>query len=185
VTEFPPLLNDATSALAGARRSSGGLRQTFSQAGQEAAENLLNKAVRRLEQDDQVGARRFVDRALALPYDDFEDTQPCLWVAHMLLFTANADELEASPEGDTGWLDRAVTAMEAAGPVAAEEVRFCLRVFLDSVYSLSPSEQRRVRQLTSGVPVDPEPFASAGGSTAVRADAVLDVLGVLLRYEVA
>jgi hypothetical protein len=183
VVEFPPHLNDGTSALAGARRASGGLRQAFSHAGHEAAENLLNKAVRRLAGDDRDGARKLVERALALPYDDFEDLHPCLWGAHMLLFTAIADELESSPDGDSGWLDRSAAALEAAGPVAAEEVRSCLRAFLDSVYTLSAAERKQLQALTGGVPLDPEPFSSAGATTAARVDAVIDVLDTLLRYD--
>jgi hypothetical protein len=92
---------------------SGRTLSAFSRAGLTAADNLLAKADRALAAGDLQRARRFVDRAATLPYDEHEQTAPAAYAASMLLFTAVTDTLERSPEGDSSWLDAAVEALSS------------------------------------------------------------------------
>ena len=120
----------------------------ISQAQMDAATNLLDKALRALDAGDEDRARRFVDRAVALPWDDHEETHPAAMMAQQQLFVAVADALE---DGGDDWLAAAIDTFGSA----PEGARYCLRDVLTSVlqdYELSDREQRRVRRLISGVP---------------------------------
>lgn len=164
-------------ALAGARRASGQLRQSFSGAGTEAAGNLLAKAVRRLDDGDAAAARGLVERALRLPYDDFEDAHPCLWTAHMLLFTELNDDLEDGP--DEAWLERAAAVIEAAGPVAAVEARLGLQVFAGPFYQLPAAEARRLRAVAGTAEAGAGLFSVPGPA---QVEAVIEVLDAVRHY---
>ena len=59
---------------------SGRTLQRFSVASQQAAENLLSKARRALDDADTNRANRLVDRAVQLPFDEHEGAAPAaLW----------------------------------------------------------------------------------------------------------
>ena len=90
---------------------SGQTRSRFSRGKHDAADNLLAKADRALVAGDTEKATKFVTRAVGLPYDEYEETDPAAYAAQMLLFMAVSDTLEETPEGDTSWLDAAVDAM--------------------------------------------------------------------------
>jgi len=120
----------------------------FSRAEMDAAKNLLDKALRALDNGDEARARRFVDRAVALPYDEHEQVHPAAMTAHQQLFEAVTDAIE---DGDDEWLDAVIDTLTSA----PEEAKFCLRDVLSSVlqdYELSDGDQRRLRRLISGVP---------------------------------
>jgi hypothetical protein len=168
--------------LASVRRASGRLNQATSTAMGQAADNLLDKALARLERADPGAARPYVERALKLPFDDFEEAIPAVWAAHMRLFTAISDDLEGCEEGDHGWLRRAEILIERSSPVAATEVRNCLRSLRVGLVSLSSSETKKLKQLTSGIPLDAEPLADIGEGTA-RVDAIIEVLRAVLDHE--
>lgn len=80
--------------------------QQFSVAGRVAATNLLRKAVRRLASGEDEGARRLVERAADLPFDECERVWPGLLVAEQQLFDllARQADLEADYY-DRRWLD--------------------------------------------------------------------------------
>lgn len=159
--------------------ASGRTNQGFSRATSDAADNLLTKALRRLAAGDDDRARAFVRRALQLPYDEHEEMDPAPWSVHMMLYLSLTADLEASPVGDLGWLDRATDVCEAAAPPADDEVRAALASLLAD-HQLSHTEVRRVRALAPGVPRDVEPLAAvATADEEVRCTAVMAVLGAV------
>ncbi len=87
-----------------AQTTSNRLDQSFSAASMEAADNLLGKALRRLEEGNQERAQAFIQRALSLPYDEHEELHPASWSAYMALFMPLSDDWKnhRSAIGD-GW----------------------------------------------------------------------------------
>jgi hypothetical protein len=134
---------------------SGRVLQPFSLAGQQAAANLLTKAVRALDDGDDVRARALVDRACRLPYDRHEETHPAASEAQMMLFCLVTDTLEDSYEGDTRWLDAAATSSSVTDEVGRAAIRHVL-ADVDNDYELSRSEHRALRAAIAGLPVRAE-----------------------------
>lgn len=130
---------------------SGRTLQPFSRAGQAAADNLLDKAVRALEADDTDRARRYADRAARLPFDDHEEAAPAAWAAHLRLFGVVTDALEASEPENHRWLEAALAVLETA----EEPARFDLRDVLADIvqdYELPKTERRRLRAAITPIP---------------------------------
>ncbi len=120
----------------------------FSQAQMDAATNLLHKALRALDDGDEDRARRFVERAVALPYDEHERMHPAAMMAQQQLFSAVTDALD---NGGEDWLYAATDTFRSA----PEQARYTLRDVLKEVlqdYQLSDGEQRRLRRITQDVP---------------------------------
>jgi len=93
-----------------------------------------------------------------------------------MLYLSLAADLEDSPVGDDGWLDRAAEVCGAATPSAADEVRSSLAALLDD-HELSHAEVRRLKALAAGVPADAEPLAGvAPDDEAARCAGVVAVL---------
>ncbi len=120
----------------------------FSRAQMDAATNLLNKALRALDDGDEARARRFVERAVALPYDEHEQMQPAARMAMQQLFVAVTDALE---DGDDEWLDAATDTFASAPEQARYSLRDVLRDVLQD-FGLSDNEQRRLRRLIRDIP---------------------------------
>jgi len=114
-----------------------------------AARNLLTKARRDLAAGCAVRASGYIDRALRLPFNDAVEASTAVWEAHMILFTAVSEALEASPEGESAWLDAAEAAVPKCGERAREDLLQALRT-LDHDYRLPASERRRVRAIAPG-----------------------------------
>lgn len=149
----------------------------ISQAQMDAAANLLNKALAALEVGDEARARRFVDRAVTLPWDEHEETHPAAMMAHQQMYDAVTDALE---HGGVEWLDAATDTM----PSAPEEARYCLRDALTatlSAYELTDDEKRRVRRLTQGIPPRAE-LPDLDFSPEQLAAAIVDVLNGVTQY---
>lgn len=149
----------------------------FSRAQMAAATNLLDKALRALDDGDGARARRFVERAVALPYDDHERAHPGAMMAHQQMFVAVTDALEV---GDDDWLAAASDTFASA----PEQVRYCLRDVLTSVlqdYVLSDGEQRRVRRLIRDVPERAE-LHDLDLPPEEMATAILDVLEGVIHF---
>lgn len=123
----------------------------YSQAGLAAAENLLVKAERALDQGDEERMRRYVGLAAALNYDDREQTAPAAWEVRMLLFNTIVDTLEDSPEGDSRWLDAAVAAMESADEWGRSELRHTL-LDVRQDHVLEAGESQTIADLVAPVP---------------------------------
>ncbi|GAA4403000.1 hypothetical protein GCM10023168_14120 [Fodinibacter luteus] len=149
----------------------------FSLAQMQGATNLLHKAMRALEHGDEARARRFVERAVALPYDEHERVHPAAMMAHQEMFLAVTDALE---DGEDDWLG-AIADTFASAP---EHARYCLRDVLLAVlqdYDLSDDEQRRVRRLIREVPERAE-LHDLDLPPEEMATAVLDVLEGVIHF---
>jgi hypothetical protein len=81
-----------------------------------AGDNLLRKAARALSSGDEDRARRYVERAVDLPFDEHERIGPAWFSASMLLFTAISDQLDVTPEGDNSWLTAAEQVLQRCEP---------------------------------------------------------------------
>ncbi|GAB6902952.1 hypothetical protein [Kineosporia succinea] len=162
------------------RSSSGALLSERSEAMQAAAGNLLVKAADRLRDGDEAGARGFVERALHLPYDEFEDIRPAVWWLQMEVSAQFGDEIEIAEVGDTGWLDRAARLLsETTDPTVTAVVRTALNE-IGADYQLPAREARRLEALTAGERFGREPLTEIDDPAQLAA-AVLGVLGMLNR----
>jgi len=149
----------------------------FSRAEMDAAKNLLDKALRALDDGDEARARRFVDRAVALPYDEHEQVHPAAMTAQQQLFVAVTDAIE---DGGDEWLDAVIDTFASA----PEEARYCLRDVLTSVlqdYELTDGDQRRLRRLIREVPERAE-LPDLDLPPEQLATAVLDVLEGVIHF---
>lgn len=144
-----------------------------------SADNLLGKASRALEVGDAARARRFVDRAMALPFDDHEEVHPAWWSAHMALHTLVVDEVEESVADDHLWLTAAERLLAVEDGAGALSLRQVLGTVGESV-ALTPYERTRCAELSGGHTEDGWWDAPPAE---VTADVVLDVLRVADAYE--
>ncbi|MBW4040855.1 MAG: hypothetical protein HIU86_01835 [Acidobacteria bacterium] len=139
-----------------------------------AADNLLDKAFRRIDED--VEARRLVDRALRLTVAGAEPGGAGALAVHLFVWDAVR---EAALDGKhDGWLDRA----EAVALVGSARVEWlaALRA-LAAEGEIGQADQRRIRGL-AGRSGDHEPFAGVAQEERVTAALALlralrDVLG--------
>ena len=149
----------------------------ISRAQMDAATNLLDKAVRGLDDGDEARARRFVDRAVALPWDEHEKMHPAAMMAHQQMYDAVTDALEL---GGDEWLAAATDTL----PSAPEEARYCLRDALTATlnaYELTGDEERRVRRLSVDVPERAE-LPDLDLSPEQLTTAVLEILEGVVQY---
>jgi hypothetical protein len=102
---------------------SGRTLQPFSFAGQRAAENLLAKARRALDDNDVDRASALVDRAIRLPFDEHEGAAPAALAVHMDLFCAVTDALERAEADDSRWLDAALDVLGGADGTSLRSAR--------------------------------------------------------------
>ncbi|MGI8762062.1 MAG: hypothetical protein ACR2LF_12365 [Jatrophihabitantaceae bacterium] len=130
---------------------SGRTLQSFSIAGQRGADNLLAKARRALDDQDVSRARRLIDRAARLPFDEHEGAAPVALAVHMDLFCLVTDTLEQAAAGDSRWLDAALEVLSGADSRAACDLRDVL-VAIDHDYSLDSVEHRRIRTAIAAIP---------------------------------
>lgn len=130
---------------------SGRALQRFSFAGRLAAENLLSKARRALDDHDSVRAGELVDRAVRVPFDEHEQVWPAAMAVHMHLFDAVTDAMEQASQDDSRWLDAAVEVLGHVDERAACELRGVL-VVIDQDYAISPDEHRRIGAAIAQVP---------------------------------
>ncbi|MGN6444084.1 hypothetical protein [Amnibacterium sp.] len=107
-----------------------------------AADNLLDKALRRVVAGDDGAARRLVDRALRLTVDELEPAVDAALAVH--LFVWDALRAAALEGGHESWLDRAEAV--ALGGVAEREWRSALRS-LAAEGDLPQPDLRRLRAL--------------------------------------
>ena len=145
-----PEVDHAEGPLTHARVVSGSLHHEESQALLEAAGNLLTKAATRLVAGDEDGARKLAERALHLPFDDFEEVHPASWWLELEMSTRLTEEVELAAEGDSRWLGRVETLLGELSGTAAAIVRNALRDVL-SEFPLPRPEERRAHQLIEAV----------------------------------
>lgn len=175
--------DDETLALDDLHQASVRVNQGFRDAANEAAGNLLTKALARLGQGDDAGARSLVRRALAVPYDGLDVMQPAPWWPHVRLYVAIAEDLERREPGDAGYLDRVDALLETCGPVAAQEVRISLRYLLNEVYALPEAEKARIKAIMGDVPIDSEPLRGVPDDETLRTAAIIETLQALRQHQ--
>ena len=149
----------------------------ISRAQMDAATNLLDKALRALDAGDEARARRFVDRAVALPWDEHEQVHPAAMMAHQQMYDAVTDALE---QGGDEWLAAATDTF----PSVPDEARYCLRDVLTATlraYELTHDEERRLRRLIRDVPERAE-LPDLDLSPQQLATAIFDVLDGVIQY---
>jgi hypothetical protein len=159
---------------------SGRILSPFSRAGLTAADNLLVKAHRARAENDLERAGYFVDRAVALAYDEHEQTSPAAFAASMMLFNAVTDALESSAEGDSRWLTAALEALSSATGWGQSEMRHLLLVIRQD-YVVVPGEDRAIRDAVAKVSGRIE-LRDAALTTRELAQAVTSVLQTLQTY---
>jgi hypothetical protein len=146
----------------------------------DAADNLLTKAFRGLQSGDDARFERFVQRALALGWDEFDEANAALWHAHMMIFRALTDVVESVDEGDHRWLDAVLGVLDRS----TDAVRAPLLRTLDSVltdYRLEPAETRAIKKAKARYPdPGPEPAYRADLPAAEGAQVLRDTLQTLL-----
>jgi hypothetical protein len=143
----------------------------------------LAKADLALANGDLERAGNFVDRAVALTYDEHEQIAPAASAASMMLFNAVTDALERSPEADSRWLDAAVQALSSASGWGQSELRHIL-LDVRQDYVIEPRESRTIGKTVAEVPERAE-LRDVTLAPRDLAAAVTAVLQILQSYRAA
>jgi hypothetical protein len=138
-----------------------------------AADNLLDKALRRLRAGEEDAARSLVDRALRLSLEGSDPGEEGAVAVHLFVWDALREVALGGKQSD--WLDR-VEAVRLDG--AARREWFGALRALAGEGELAAPEVRRLRGLSGGAAIDREPFT--GVDHATRVDATLLLLRTLL-----
>jgi hypothetical protein len=174
-----PEVDHAEGPLTHARVISGSLHQEESAALLEAAGNLLTKAATRLAGGDETAARKLAERALHLPFDDFEEVHPASWWLELEMSSRLTEEVELAAEGDSRWLVRVETLLGELSGTAASVVRGGLHDVL-SEFPLPRDEESRVHRLIDDEPFGREPLSEVEDAAKLT-EATLAVLRALNR----
>jgi hypothetical protein len=158
-----------SNALGPLREAAGRRASDQERAVRLAADNLLDKALRRLRDGDEAAARTAVARALRLGDGDEGPL-----AVHLFVWDALREA--ALGEGHDDWLDRA-QAVPLEGP-ARREWLAALRA-LEGEGELDRADARRIRGFAGGTASAHEPFA--GVDEAARIEATTAVMQALLR----
>jgi hypothetical protein len=150
------------------------INSDVSQGLQRAAENLLARAVQATVGGEPDRARHYVERAIELPFDEYEEVDTAWWATEMLIFTKVTDALEDGGEADTAWLDAAEKVLPGAQASASLVLRGSLAAIVHD-YELAPRELRRCRSLADNA----DPNAWDEGSPAEPGDRIEAILAVV------
>ena len=96
---------------------------------QTAASNLVEKARRALE-PDPARARRFIERAVRVPFDDHEEVYPGVVAAHFSLYMALSDAVDELEVHDRRWVAAALEVYRSTNEVGREELADALAVLV-------------------------------------------------------
>ena len=137
-------------------RRSGRLLNQVSNAQLTAAENLLTKAARSISAGDAARAERLIDRAAQMPYDLREEDSPGVRGASVLVHRIISDQFENSDPDDLAWLDVILGVHPGLDPAGRAEVASVVHGFVlqEAIYSVTPSEARRIRRAFGDAPLD-------------------------------
>jgi hypothetical protein len=155
----------------------------FSEASRAAADNLLRKAADALARGDRERTERFVQRAVALPYDRREQGAPAAMAAAMVLYDAVTEALETSDSGDSRWLDAALAVLDSAAGWGRSEMQHVL-VVIGREYGIGRPERARITQALDGLPERADLWR-ADLPPAALAEAVTEVLATAHAYDAA
>ena len=111
---------------------------------QEAADNLLDKAMQGMHDGNPERATKFLRRAAELPWDSHEHVHTAALEAHMMLFNAVIDAMHGSAEDDMRWLTVALRVIDTLGERAAAELRSVLVVAYNDE-GPTPKEAKQIR----------------------------------------
>ncbi len=137
--------------LANTRRASGGLQREQSEALLDAAGNLLTKATDRLAKNQDEVAGKLIDRAVALPYDDYEEVHPALYWLELKLYSQLDEQAEDAGKDDVRWIDRAEELMDEVAAAATGMVRAALQAVAQET-PLPHAQERRLHRLIGASP---------------------------------
>lgn len=116
----------------------------------EGAENLLAKASR-VWRDDRPRALGYVNHVATLTFDEHEESFPAAMAASMLLFSTVVEELERALEGDSRWLEAALSVLDATDTTARGHLRDVLQA-IDQDYGLTRREHRLLQAALTPIP---------------------------------
>lgn len=136
-----------------------------------AADNLLDKALRRIE--DEAAARTLVDRALRLSLEGSAPGEEGAVAVHLFVWDALRETALGATTPD--WIDR-VAAVRLDG--AARREWFAALRALAAEGEVDAADQRRLRGIAGGGAVDHEPFT--GVDQQERVDATIALLRALM-----
>lgn len=164
--------------------ASGRALAPFSRASWAAADNLLTKAARSLDEGDDDRAEGLVRRAAALAYDTHENGAPAAFAVTMMLFSEVVDALEECAEDDERWLDAALDVIDSGGDVARSAMRGVLADIRQD-FEISRSETRRIDAALRGIPPRTELREQGQVPAEQLARQVTERLRVLVAYAAA
>lgn len=147
------------------------------------ATNLLLKAADAIWRKDAPRAERLIARACTLPPHP-EDGHPALRAASQLIYDAVTDDVESATEDDSWWLDVALTALHSARGSGLVSLASTLHE-IPKVYSVSPEEERVIRDRVPDAPLDPEFDLTPESTSAERALAVRELMETFVEYGIA
>jgi hypothetical protein len=174
------LRRDRDRPLAEVIRPSNRIGATVSEGLQAAGTNLLDKALAAVVAGDQDRARRYVERAVRLPFDEHEQVGTAWWAASMLMYTVVDEELEACDPGDDSWLTAAESVLVDTEQLVAQALQGTL-VSVTESYQLSRRERERCRVATRGCDANSWAVQEPAGE-AERVAAVLGVVELAAAY---
>lgn len=160
-------------ALGALRRGSDATAAAEERTARLAVDNLYEKALRRLREDDDSAARRLVERAAAVRIGEGPAGEAAATGAHLFAWEALRDAALAG--GD--WLDRAESVLASLDG----DVRTTWADALDAVaddLELEPAEDARIDRLLEGRTTTGEPLDGVAPDR--RVDVVLGLLRGIL-----
>lgn len=139
-------------------RQSGRLLNELSHAQIAGAENLLTKAIRALDSEDDQRAEQLIRRAAQMPYDTREAGSPGVRAATLFVYGLISDQFEASDPDDMTWLDVALEVHPGLDPTGRAEVASVVHGFVlqGAFFDVSAVEKRRIREAFGDAPLEAE-----------------------------
>ncbi|GAB3256177.1 hypothetical protein [Kineosporia babensis] len=132
--------------LGPALRSSGQQLSEQSAASFDAAENLLTKALDRLGKGQDEAALKLVERAVGLPYDEFERIHPALNWLELEIHSRLETQVEASRKDDLTWVEQVEVLVAGTSGTPQIMLRAGLYALLLD-FGFPPAQERRLQAL--------------------------------------
>ncbi|EWT07716.1 hypothetical protein N864_01050 [Intrasporangium chromatireducens Q5-1] len=147
------------------------------------AENLVTKALRALEEGDEERAVRYTSQASRLPWDAHEEVWPGALATHFALFEELSEAMEDAEDGDTRWIDDAVTVLGEVSGEPREHLARTLGIFgRDATIDLSSAEAKKIHRAVGRDPLDVEFGTDPTETPEQLLPRMLDLLRVTNRY---
>lgn len=155
----------------------------------DGATNLLLRAMKHLAAGDEAKAEPFIRRVAAMPWDEWQEMNPGVHAATMLVYNEVSDELEESNAGDTTWLDVALDVLAEVDGYGKADLASTLHGFVlqSDLFDLSRAETRRIKQAVGDAPLEADlgdgPDATADHRYVVIDSLVRTALALIDAYE--